>query len=915
MRKVFWGKSILALSLAFAIMVENSAALTVNASEINDINVTEEITGNEDFGTADENNSAAEENNSTVDVITSSISDDSSSSDDNSSNTVGAVAESTDEAAGNNITTDQLENTSDGDLAVTDGNADKAESEEASENSESDQNAGISDTANDQEIQNPSDAENKTDEELAAESEVSDGNANAEESEAFDFVGIVDGYKIILHADAGVVPAGTEAVVRKVNKVAGVKTDELVNDVLPAESAVYESASFDISLFNNGVEIEPEGNVSVDIVLADELTDAKEDGDSTSLQVFHIEDDLTTTEVNADVTQNYGLNSANDNATDIYGDTEETVVHYDADSFSVYDVSVVLNFTTSDAIAELNPVYEGVIDANKEELDLLASGLDSTVNVKTLLASGGKCTSTQEMGEAVRRGIMARQSLITVDFKLPGIYNELTIVNELYDVMIEHTGVPNEGDYVRWAYCENSYQTTKAYANDMTYGTFQISFIYTHSAQQEIETTNAINSLVNKLKLTSLKSDYDKAKAAYDWICKNVTYDHDFQIKQSYGDYSPYSCYSAAIKHYTVCEGYSLLFYRMMLMSGVDARLIPGDGGRAGATGAHGWNIVKIGNIYYNVDSTWGSEFSDKSVWFLKGSKNFDTVSVSVNGRRITYLHSRYDPYNTNEFHRIYPTSVNDYNNVNYNSAPVSISINTPNAMVGVGQSIQLTATVSNNKGVIWSSSDSAVATVSDAGIVTGLKNGECEIFATSVYGGKKARCRVLVTDGRVKTVEVAANTISIFEGSKANANASVFPEWAVNKAIRYKSSNKKIASVNKNGVITAKKKGKCVITCTSADGGYQAQIKVVVKKATRVKSIKLTKKKIKLTVGAGATLGVKFNPRKATNKELTWKSSKPGIVSVDAAGNIIALSKGKAKITAKSVDGKHKATCTVVVK
>ena len=66
---------------------------------------------------------------------------------------------------------------------------------------------------------------------------------------------------------------------------------------------------------------------------------------------------------------------------------------------------------------------------------------------------------------------------------------------------------------------------------------------------------------------------------------------------------------------------------------------------------------------------------------------------------------------------------------------------------------------------------------------------------------------------------------------------------------------------------------------------------------------------------GESTTIVAKINPTNATNKNVTWKSSKPGVVSVDAYGNLVALSPGKAKITVKSEDGNHKATCIVKVR
>ena len=62
------------------------------------------------------------------------------------------------------------------------------------------------------------------------------------------------------------------------------------------------------------------------------------------------------------------------------------------------------------------------------------------------------------------------------------------------------------------------------------------------------------------------------------------------------------------------------------------------------------------------------------------------------------------------------------------------------------------------------------------------------------------------------------------------------------------------------------------------------------------------------------AKLNVIFNPADATNKKITWASSDPTVVAVDANGKVTAVSNGTATITATSEEGGHTAACTVTV-
>ena len=72
---------------------------------------------------------------------------------------------------------------------------------------------------------------------------------------------------------------------------------------------------------------------------------------------------------------------------------------------------------------------------------------------------------------------------------------------------------------------------------------------------------------------------------------------------------------------------------------------------------------------------------------------------------------------------------------------------------------------------------------------------------------------------------------ITLKKGKKKTIKYTVYPANAVNKAVKFKSSNKKVATVSKKGVIKAKKKGKATITITTVEGNVKAKIKVTVKK------------------------------------------------------------------------------------
>ena len=167
-------------------------------------------------------------------------------------------------------------------------------------------------------------------------------------------------------------------------------------------------------------------------------------------------------------------------------------------------------------------------------------------------------------------------------------------------------------------------------------------------------------------------------------------------------------------------------------------------------------------------------------------------------------------------------------------------------------------------------------------------------------------------------TVTAPSNKLSAGKKVKLTANIS---NNASNKNIKWTTSNKKYATVDKNGVVKFNKKaaGKTVtITAYATDGsGKKATFKIKIMKGT-VKKIKITGKKM---VKAGKTLSLKakVTASKGANKKLKWTSSNTKYATVSGSGKVKALKVGKkksVKITAMATDGSgKKATVTIKIK
>ena len=167
-----------------------------------------------------------------------------------------------------------------------------------------------------------------------------------------------------------------------------------------------------------------------------------------------------------------------------------------------------------------------------------------------------------------------------------------------------------------------------------------------------------------------------------------------------------------------------------------------------------------------------------------------------------------------------------------------SISLNKTTLSLEEGKSEILIASITPsdaiNKNIIWSSSNTNVATVVN-GKITAIKAGTTTITVKSEDGNHQATCVVKVTEKIIPVTGIKLNASSgtIYLNSKkptVKLIATISPTNATNKNITWSSSNTNVATVN-NGIVTAKNQGSATISAKTNDGSYQATYKVTVKK------------------------------------------------------------------------------------
>ena len=151
----------------------------------------------------------------------------------------------------------------------------------------------------------------------------------------------------------------------------------------------------------------------------------------------------------------------------------------------------------------------------------------------------------------------------------------------------------------------------------------------------------------------------------------------------------------------------------------------------------------------------------------------------------------------------------------------------------------KVTVTGKASKKVTYKTSNKKIATVNAKGKITAKKKGTAKIYVIS-KADKKKKCTITVTVGTpVTKVKLNKTKSTMTVGKKQTLKATVTPKKASSKAVVWKSSNKKVATVTSKGVVKAKKAGTVTITATAKDGsGKKASCKVTVKKASAAKPV-----------------------------------------------------------------------------
>lgn len=250
-----------------------------------------------------------------------------------------------------------------------------------------------------------------------------------------------------------------------------------------------------------------------------------------------------------------------------------------------------------------------------------------------------------------------------------------------------------------------------------------------------------------------------------------------------------------------------------------------------------------------------------------------------------------------------------------------SVSVDKERQDLSVGASFVLKAIISpsnaDNQKIIWTVENSSVIDYVDnqdgSATVKGLKVGTSKVTARTDDGGFMSSCNVTVGVG-VEKIELDKSELSLKKGESASLKATIFPENASDKSLKWGSSDVSVATVDAYGNVKAEGNGEATVFVSSSDGGFTAYCNVKV--GTSVTGISLDPREFTLeTIGSSFTIKPVISPEDASDLGVVWESADTKVVSVASDGTVTAIGPGTTTVTATTNDGSFTSNCVVIVK
>ena len=247
--------------------------------------------------------------------------------------------------------------------------------------------------------------------------------------------------------------------------------------------------------------------------------------------------------------------------------------------------------------------------------------------------------------------------------------------------------------------------------------------------------------------------------------------------------------------------------------------------------------------------------------------------------------------------------------NVTVTQSATGINLDKQELTIDTGRSGVLRATVipndTNDKGVIWSSSDESVATVNGQGRVTAVALGECQIICASKSNPEVQAVASIHVQQPVTKVTLNG-PLGVYLGETGQLTWTIEPANASNPALHLTSANTKIFTVTDDGVVTPVKFGKAYVNAVTTDGSNRRS-RTEVKVLQHVTGVHMLRNTAYIDIGQRSRAGAVLEPKNASNDTMSWESADPSIASVEGNTHQVYITgqrEGETTVTGTTEDG-----------
>ena len=298
-------------------------------------------------------------------------------------------------------------------------------------------------------------------------------------------------------------------------------------------------------------------------------------------------------------------------------------------------------------------------------------------------------------------------------------------------------------------------------------------------------------------------------------------------------------------------------------------------------------------------EGSWGRSHN----WSASGS---GSVTIDADGSNASITATKAGNVTITHTYKWFGSQTETFNLVIYDKVPLTgITIAGEDSVnIGASKTLSITPTpadTTDKTTVTWSSSNEKAASVDKNGVVTGIAEGETVITAVSTVDKNiKASKTIHVLRIPMTGIQIHGED-TVNSGDTLQLSAECLPKNTTDdKKVVWTSADEEVASVDSNGLVTAKRGGSVEITASCGEFSDKLEIRIT-QEVTKVEVVLDTDK---LIMGTATKATAKVNPSDATDKIVTWSSDNEEVAVVDEDGNISTVGKGTANIIATASNG-----------